>query len=99
MYSFHNYLIFILAFTSINQQICLEQRQLGENKSDHLLSISRGQGSDPTAVPTVTVQPGLLAGDVVLQQEVILIHQLLQLSLVGQAAWVVILVPALCRVS
>ena len=54
---------------------------------------SRSEFSEHEFLP---VHPGLLvAGGVVLQQQVIFVHQLLQLPLVGQAVWVAILVPAL----
>ena len=55
---------------------------------------SRSEFSEHAFLP---VHPGLLlAGGVVLQQQVI-IHQLLQPPLVGRAVWVVILVPALIQ--
>ena len=64
----------------------------------HSLNLEKEQILPLAEHEFLPVHPGLLvAGGVVLQQQVIFIHQLLQLPLLGQAVWVVILVPALLQ--
>ena len=59
------------------------------------LSASRRESLDPNHIPGV--QSGLLHGDVVRVDHILLVHHRLDLPLVGGAVRVVVLVPALLQ--